>query len=111
MARILSISCDKSLLLTRQIILERSGHQVQSAQGLSQAIPFCRGDKFDLVIIGHTVPRQDKLRMIGEVRAVCTTPVLTLHLPNEGPDDGADYSLSYESPGEFVRLVNQILTR
>jgi DNA-binding response OmpR family regulator len=63
MPRILSISYDKSLLHTRELMLSREGYEVESAVGFSAAIETCKKGPFDLVIMGTPFPQQIKLRL------------------------------------------------
>jgi DNA-binding response OmpR family regulator len=109
MARILSISYDKSLLSTRQLLLEGIGHEVTSAVGLERALKLCRSRKFDLVIIGHSIPEKDKEQIIRVVREVCETPVLALLRPSERPLKMANYNHELMHPEQFLSLVKTIV--
>ena len=60
MIRILSISYDETLLRTRQMLLRHVGYQVTSVFGYSAAIRESAEGKFDLVIMGHSIPHEDK---------------------------------------------------
>src|SRR5207248_11351123 len=61
-AHILSISKDRALLATRHMLLERVGYSIVSVEGFKAAVEQCEavGDKFDLVILGHSFPHKDK---------------------------------------------------
>jgi DNA-binding response OmpR family regulator len=65
MSRILSISYDESLLQTRAMLLERAGYEVDSALGFSAAIHACKTKQFDLVVLGHSIPVEDKEQIIS----------------------------------------------
>jgi len=110
MARILSISYDEVLLSTRQLLLENVGHRVTSALGLGQALKLCRTEKFDLVIIGHSIPEQDKERIIQAVREMRQTPVLVLLKFSERAHKSANYNHELHSPEQFVEAVKTILS-
>ena len=56
--RILSVSYDVGLLLKRQMSLERAGYEVVSVVGAEEAARH-QGEKFDLVILGHTIPHSE----------------------------------------------------
>ena len=60
MSRILSISYNVALLQTREIMLSREGFEVQSAVGFRAAVDACESGKFDLVIMGHSIPSADQ---------------------------------------------------
>jgi CheY-like chemotaxis protein len=84
--RILSISYDKALLLTRQLLLTELGYEVVSAEGFAEAWEKCEDlEPFDLVIIGHSIPPKDKERIIEHLKKHCDSPVLALLRPYEAP--------------------------
>jgi DNA-binding NtrC family response regulator len=62
--RILSVSYDMSLLATRKMLLEQKGYAVVNALGFSKALVSCRDSGFDLFILGHSIPHDDKLALI-----------------------------------------------
>ncbi len=67
--RILSISYDPSLLLTRQLLLQQMSHEVRSAEGFAKAWEIRReqAGRFDLIILGHSVPHSDKEPIIAHI--------------------------------------------
>jgi CheY-like chemotaxis protein len=82
--RILSISYDGPLLVTRQMLLQAYGYDVTSAEGFAEALEHCEGEPvFDLVVIGHSIPFKDKRRIISEIRKGRPIPVLALLRPGE----------------------------
>jgi len=88
--RILSLSYDGSLLETRRMLLERAGYAVTSAQRLADALNACDTASYDLVIVGHSIPRGDKRELVAELRKRgCTAPVLSLLRADEEPIDEA----------------------
>jgi DNA-binding response OmpR family regulator len=109
MSRILSISYDEALLHTRQILLQREGFEVQSALGFSAAIQACETGTFDLVIMGHSIPPEDKERLIQHLRAVCSTPILALRRPHDLPLKTADFNLDSGDPESFRNYILEIL--
>ena len=108
MQRILSISYDKALLHTRAMMLSAAGFEVESAVGFSAAIHACEKGAFDLVIMGHSIPVEDKEAIIKQLKAVCATPILALRRPNELPVKDAEYNLDSAEPGRFLRYVREI---
>jgi DNA-binding response OmpR family regulator len=108
MPRILSISYDKSLLHTRELMLSREGYEVESAVGFSAAIETCKKGPFDLVIMGHSIPPADKVAIITQLRAMCDTPILALRRPNEEPLKSAQYNLDSGDPRSFLAYVKEI---
>ena len=109
MARILSISYDESLLETRRMMLEREGYEVHSAFGFAKAIDMCRSDEFDLIIMGHSIPHEDKLQILSKLRKVCKAPVLALMRQGEQPLETAQYVLDHWEPRHFLALVGRAI--
>jgi hypothetical protein len=57
-ARILSVTYDQSLAVTREMLFASVGFQVSSALTIDQAIQFCAAESFDLVVVGQSIPRE-----------------------------------------------------
>jgi len=108
MPRILSISYDQALLHTRELMLSREGFEVQSAVGFSAALQACEKGEFDLMIMGHSIPPEDKAAIIKQLRAVCQTPILALRRANEAPVKAAEFDLDSGDPERFLSYVKEI---
>ena len=91
-AHILSVSADKSLLESREMLLRECGYQVTSALDTSEAIKHCTA-KFDLLIVGHSMPHEEKQALVKAFRARNSAPVLALHRENEEMLEGADFEI------------------
>lgn len=109
--RILSVSYDEHLLATRGALLEREGHQVTSALGFTQCSARCVEGNFDLFILGHSIPNDDKLELMRIFRANCAAPVLALRRQDEDPPVGADNLVFSFNPAELLETVAGILGR
>jgi DNA-binding response OmpR family regulator len=107
--RILSISYDELLLITRQLLLEDAGFKVTSALGFVSGLQECSAGKFDLVIIGHSIPRTEKQSLLQAVRHNCDAPVLLLCKPTEDALLDVDYSIDSIEPDSVLKAVRQIL--
>ena len=106
--RILSVSYDLSLLATRKMLLDQKGYDVTNALGFSQAIKSCHAGGFDLFVLGHSIPQQDKLALIEAFRSHCPAPILSLE--RHGEDFvPCDYHASPDEPHRFVETVEAIL--
>src|SRR5258708_38036941 len=90
---VLSVSYDESLLRTRDWILKRAGFAVTSALGFTEALAHCENSAFDLVIIGHSIPKSDRIALVNHVRKHNHTPVLALRRPGEEHIPGVDHSI------------------
>jgi DNA-binding response OmpR family regulator len=106
--RILSVSYDATLLATRQMILETRGYAVVSALGFLSAADYCRTGACQLVILGHSIPAEDKEELARICRAHTSRPILSLELPGEARVD-ADYHASVFEPEQFLATVEGIL--
>src|SRR5262249_27353421 len=94
MKRILSISYDKSLLTTRQILLENAGYAVISAFGFAEAMEICiaRHD-FDLILMGHSMPQKDKVILLAALRPECSAPLLSILRHGQSPIPQASFHI------------------
>lgn len=109
-ARILSISYDRSLAATRELLFTSVGFQVYSAPTIDQAIKLCADKKFDLIVVGHSMPMESRRLLIRELRRRCATPLLALLRPGETPVTGVDYVFdSTQSPARLLAEVIGIL--
>lgn len=110
--RVLSISYDDALLRTRHYILEQAGYEVTSSLGFAEAMEECDRSKFDLVLLGHTLPPKDKTMLIGLAKEHCGCPVLSMHKPGTLPHPEADYSVDAgEGPEAMLGMVQTIFAR
>lgn len=111
--RILSISYDRSLLWTRQLLLEQLGYDVLSAEGFAQAWAAAEDKKnhFDLIILGHSIPPHDKQAIVSHMRDSCDCPILALLRPYETPVTEAAMSIDAGDPSGFLEAVRNILGR
>ena len=109
--RILSISYDRSLLWTRQLLLEQLGYEVVSAEGFAQAWDAAEDRKthFDLIILGHSIPPKDKAAIVQHMRDSCDCPILALLRPYESPVAEAGRSIDAGDPGAFLSAVKNML--
>jgi hypothetical protein len=109
MPRILSVSFDETLLTTRTMMLNSQGIEVEPVLGLSAAIHACITEDFDLAVICHSIPDDDKECIIKQVRAMSSMLVLTLRQGHKPPLKTADYDIDSGDPQAFLDCVNRIL--
>jgi CheY-like chemotaxis protein len=107
--RILSISYDKVLLLTRHELLKQEGFEVRSAYGFAEAMEACRGhDDFDVVVMGHSMPRKDKTALVRALRIKCDAPLVSILKPGDPTMPQADYSVdAHEGPKALLEAVRK----
>jgi DNA-binding response OmpR family regulator len=111
MAHILSISYDPILLSTRQVLLESRGHTVTSAEGYIEAMRKCREGDYDLLIIGHSIPHEDKKTILNEMRQHCDAPVLALVRSGEQKLDAVNEAVDASRPDLLVAAVERLTRR
>ena len=109
MAHILSISYNAALLATRELLLKQMGHSVASAEGFAQARRICGLGESDLIILGHTIPHDDKEELIKECTRACSCPILALLRPNEHEVKGATRTVDSSDPKAFIDTVREML--
>src|SRR6185437_2856615 len=110
MTRILSVSYDKALLSSRQLLLESSGYEVISAADLGQALQHCDSSShFDLFVLGHSIPKLEKEVLISAFRARCSAPVIALKRMGEEPTTAADFQIDPE-PSQLLDVVSRLLS-
>jgi len=108
---ILSVSYDWPLLVTRDQVLRKAGYTVTSALGFVDAIRLCREIRYDLAIIGHSMPLPDQQALLEEIRKSSSSPVLSLFRSSDGALEGADYDLdAMEGPDALVSVVKKVMT-
>jgi hypothetical protein len=67
--RILSLSYDRSLMSIRCAILRSAGYQIVEVYSLDDALRFARLDAIDVLLICHTVPKEEQCKLTLSVRA------------------------------------------
>ncbi len=110
MPRILSISYDRALLNSRQLLLERNGYEVVSAEGFVQARKRCREGNYHLVVIGHSIPHEDKLALFETIQRECPVPVVSLIRGLEPDLPGAAALVDPFDQQNFLKTVNHLLS-
>jgi hypothetical protein len=98
---------------TRRMILERAGHSVTSAQDLRDVIAACRSEAFEVVILGQSLPRNEKLRIRDVVHIECrNAKVLELHtgITPELPSADGHLHVATGAPEALVDCVNNLIT-
>ena len=104
---ILSVSYNEPLLRTREMLLARDGYSVTSALGFTASVQHCKRGSFDLFILGHSIPEQDKQELIRLFRDQCNAPILALRRDGENEADGAD---AHIYPDDIKGLLEAVAT-
>ncbi len=111
---ILSISRDQLLLETRGAILRKSGHRVISVRSIEDFADAVREEEISLVVIGHTLPGQDRddaYRIMDAEQ--CIAPVIELYATAVPPRSEAQFQLAVHDrsfQADLLALVGQVLS-
>jgi hypothetical protein len=112
MAAVLCTGVDEGLLKSRKLILERAGHLVIPALGEKQLIAACTTYLFDIAVIGQTVSKLEKQRILGLIRHHCPkTRVLELFSPATGKQlsDADDWlEVPAQVPSDLAERVSML---
>ena len=85
MALVLCTGSDRALQTTRKMILEHGGHKVVIANSENEVREACKHADFDVVIVGQTVSRPRKQRLVTAARKLCSSAkVLELYTSATG---------------------------
>ena len=83
--RILYAEGDSELLASQSVTIEKAGYNVTQAEGRKQVQDILRQEKFDLVILGPTLTKNDRHHLAYMVKkAQPETRLLVTHTDGEG---------------------------
>lgn len=94
---------------TRRWLLSTSGYTVISLIGADGIRQLDGIDAPDLLVLGHSVPIEQKQRAIKLFRGRCGSPVLSLLAPHTIKLKEAEYGVEAHNPHEFMAIVKEIL--
>lgn len=106
---VVCVSWESALAQTRQLVLEHAHYRVTSILGQEQLDNLRYITDADLLVLGHSVPRNLKQQAIHAFRQHCKAPVLSLLAPNQAKLKEADYGVEASSPADVIQTVQQIL--
>jgi DNA-binding response OmpR family regulator len=78
-SHVLCVSWNPALASTRELLLSHAGFEVTSADEANEK---CK-TKADLLVLGHSVPREEKGSIIHCFRKYSSAPVLSLLRPGQ----------------------------
>ena len=100
--RVLSIGLDFTLVADRSIVLHSAGYSVQSALSTKDAVHRFGKNNFDLVILCHSIPTRERIRLTSLMRAQ-GTPIAVISATERPLPCDAFTSATVESdPGKFL---------
>jgi len=115
MALVLCTGVDETLLQTRQLILERAGHQVIPATDEKTLLAACKEHSFDVAVIGRSISPKVKRRVGLLIREYCPgIKILELYSPHEGKvleDADASLLVPADVPSELADRVEELASK
>ena len=105
---ILCVSWEPTLARTRELLFTASGYKVTSAMGYQEAIERCSTNA-DLLVLGHSVPRDQKRLVIDCFRKSNCAPVLSLLRFGQSKLPEADYGVEYMNPERLLDTIRSIV--
>lgn len=106
---LLCVSWDSALATTRGMLLEKADYAVISAMGRREALDACKAPSADLLILGYSVPLDEKRSIIKSFRKACTAPVLSLLNHHQSKLPEADFGVETGRPADLIQAVRSIL--
>lgn len=90
------------------MMLERAGYKVISAIGAERGIALCKESNYDLLILGHSIPQDEKQKLLAEFRKHCPAPIIVLRRnPGEQLIPNVDYQVETD-PDALITLIEKI---
>lgn len=109
---ILSLSHDPQLLSTRERLLLSAGYDVESTDSTNEAISRLGILRIDLVVIGHTVPAEDRQWFISQVREYDASVPVVFIAPFSDPSKELLADVNTVSlPAQFLSVIREALSR
>lgn len=107
--RVICVSWEENLSITRQALLTHMGVRVVSAVGWEEGLDSC-GALAQLMILGHSVPTDFKRRLIQCFREHSSAPILSLVRPGQEKLPEATFGVDSTRPDEFIEIVRNLLS-
>lgn len=108
-ALVLAVGHDPVLLETRSQVLQAAGYTVVPELSLKKAVAKFRGGDFDLVLLCHSIPTQDRERLTRLLREhTSRTPIVSVSCSVNGLDSFADATIGTD-PRELLVGLRELL--
>ena len=107
--RVTCVSWNEALAKSRELLLRSLGVAVVSGVYEREARSACQKDA-DLLVLGHSVPKDQKRLLIEVFRQHSSAPVLSLLQSGDSKLPEATFAVGADKPEEVLRMVRQILS-
>jgi CheY-like chemotaxis protein len=112
LALILAVGQDPTLLDTRNLILRSAGYMVEPARSIGQAISHFRAGDFDLVVVCHSVPAQDRDRLASLIRTSgSATPIVCISAMTGEQHDAFADAIIESDPRMLLCGIKEVLAK
>jgi len=108
--KLLCVSFDKTVSDSRRSVLREGGYALTTITSVDEALQLLGREQFDLVVIGHRFPRDNKLKLAVQARERWKTLVLLVcgaTAETEIPADARVYAL--EGAEGLLAAVRKLL--
>lgn len=106
--KVVCVSWVPELARTRELLLRHAGFEVLSLLGERDFNRLDGNADVDLLILAHSMPRQQKLQALAIFKRNSSAPVLSLLAPHQAKLPEADYAVEAFSPAEFLDAVKKV---
>ena len=106
--KVICVSWIPQLARTRELLLRSAGFEVTTVLGERDLGMLDRITTADLLILAHSVPREQKVEALTLFRRNCSAPVLSLLQPYQVKLPGVDYAVEAFSPAAFLDAVREV---
>jgi len=108
--RILSTGRDVATIKLRNAVLTMAGYEVVSPATIEEIPGLCSRESFDLVVLGHSLARAERVDVIRKIRAVCSVPILSLYTAPDTRDRLADREVNaLEGPEALLQAMRECI--
>ncbi len=109
--RILSLSENTRLLISRNDMLAAAGYTVSSPRHPEDALELLSAEEFDVVVCGHSIRNPRRNRLMKEIRArYPNLPIVFVFAAPDTADSSsvADISVDVTEPTNLVRALKDL---
>ena len=108
---VLAVGSNLPLMSTRILVLQSAGYIVESTSSLQEAVDRFHVGDFDIVLLRHSVPIEDRDRLVRSIRATGSlTPIVSIARKLGECDAFANATLE-DGPNKFLAGIREALSK
>ena len=109
--RILSVGKDPVVVQLRNAVMAAAGYRVNSPRTFDDIPGLLENEPFDIVVLGHTIPRRERIALIKRIRGLQkNVPILSLYTSPDTLDRLADCEVNaLEGPEALLRAIQDCI--